>query len=70
MKTTIVAALILTLISLISPAYSQIEAGQSVKIKIIGVPAEEKERIDGFTSCDGGWRPDRIRSHEPGRRIA
>lgn len=34
------------LVSLICPAFSQIEAGQSVKIKIMGVPAEEKAKID------------------------
>lgn len=37
---------LLALICLISPALSQIEAGQSVKIKIMGVPAEEKAKID------------------------
>jgi protein involved in polysaccharide export with SLBB domain len=31
---------------LVCPAFSQIEAGQSVKIKIMGVPAEEKAKID------------------------
>lgn len=34
------------LVSFICPAFSQIEAGQSVKIKIMGVPAEEKAKID------------------------
>lgn len=37
---------LLALACLVSPAFSQIEAGQSVKIKIMGVPAEEKAKID------------------------
>ncbi len=36
----------LAFICLISPAFSQIEAGQSIQIKIMGVPAEEKAKID------------------------
>ncbi len=46
MKNKPFVALLLALVCLISPAYSQIEAGQSVKIKIMGVPAEEKAKID------------------------
>lgn len=37
---------LLALACLVSPAASQIEAGQSIKIKIMGVPAEEKAKID------------------------
>lgn len=37
---------LLALACLVSPAFSQIEAGQSVKIRIMGVPAEEKAKID------------------------
>lgn len=37
---------LLALVCLISPALSQIQAGHSVKIKIMGVPAEEKAKID------------------------
>jgi protein involved in polysaccharide export with SLBB domain len=37
---------LLALICLVSPALSQIEAGNSVLIKIMGVPAEEKAKID------------------------
>lgn len=33
-------------IFLVTPVFSQIEAGQSIKIKIMGVPAEEKAKID------------------------
>lgn len=32
--------------SLLCPVFAQIEAGQSVQIKIMGVPAEEKAKID------------------------
>lgn len=39
-------ALLLSLVCLISPALSQIQAGNSVIIKIMGVPAEEKAKID------------------------
>jgi polysaccharide export outer membrane protein len=46
MKNKMFAVLLIALASLISPAFAQIEAGQSVKIKIMGVPAEEKAKID------------------------
>ncbi len=46
MKNKPFVALLLTLTCLICPAFSQIEAGQSVKIRIMGVPAEEKAKID------------------------
>lgn len=39
-------ATLIALVFLITPVFSQIEAGQSVKIKIMGVPAEEKAKID------------------------
>lgn len=39
-------ALLLALVCLSTPAFSQIEAGHSVLIKIMGVPAEEKAKID------------------------
>lgn len=38
--------IILSLFCLLSPAFSQIEAGNSVIIKIMGVPADEKSKID------------------------
>jgi protein involved in polysaccharide export with SLBB domain len=41
-----ISALLLAICCLISPVFSEIEAGQSVKIKIMGVPAEEKAKID------------------------
>lgn len=37
---------LLALACFVSPAFSQIEAGHSVLIKIMGVPAEEKAKID------------------------
>lgn len=46
MKNESFVALLIALVCLISPAFSQIEAGQSVKIKIMGVPADEKAKID------------------------
>ena len=39
-------ALVIALASVLSPVMAQIEAGQSVIIKIMGVSAEEKEKIN------------------------
>lgn len=39
-------AILLAFACLLTSAFSQIEAGQSVIVKIMGVPAEEKARID------------------------
>jgi polysaccharide export outer membrane protein len=36
----------LALFCMVSPVFAQIEAGQSIIIKIMGVPAEEKVKID------------------------
>jgi polysaccharide export outer membrane protein len=42
----IVASLFLSIVCMICPAIAQIEAGNSVIIKILGVTAEEKAKID------------------------
>lgn len=39
---------LLAMFCLISPAFSQIEAGNSVQITIMGVPGEEKSKIDAI----------------------
>jgi protein involved in polysaccharide export with SLBB domain len=39
---------LIALFALVCPALSQIEAGTSVQIAIMGVPSEEKGRIDGL----------------------
>lgn len=46
MKSKILSFAALVSILLISPLFSQIEAGHSVIIKIMGVPVEEKAKID------------------------
>lgn len=46
MKMKPIFAAMLALVCLTVPAFSQIQAGQSVFIKIMGVPAEEKAKID------------------------
>ena len=51
MKSTIIRSLftsMLVLLALVAPALSQIEAGKSVQITIMGVPAEEKGKIDAI----------------------
>ncbi len=51
MKTISLKKILASLIafsSLVCPALSQIEAGTSVQIAIMGVPSEEKGRIDGL----------------------
>jgi polysaccharide export outer membrane protein len=37
----------MALVCLVSPVLSQIVAGQTVRVRIAGVPAEEKQKIDG-----------------------
>ncbi len=46
MKSKTLSLAILASIFLSSPLFSQIEAGHSVIIKIMGVPVEEKAKID------------------------
>ena len=46
MNPKIFFATLLAFVCLVSSAMSQIEAGQSVIVKIMGVPAEDKARID------------------------
>ncbi len=51
MKSTIIRSLftsMLVLLALVAPALSEIEAGKSVQITIMGVPAEEKGKIDAI----------------------
>ncbi len=45
---------VLALICTITPAMSQIEAGSSVQITIMGVPAEEKGKIDAVYPVSSG----------------
>lgn len=55
MKSKILSFAVLASIFLISPLFSQIEAGQSIIIKIKGVPVEEKAKVDDIypVSKDG-----------------
>jgi len=46
MNPKIIFASLLSLVCMFTSAMSQIEAGQSVIVKIMGVPAEEKAKID------------------------
>ena len=46
MKIKALFATLLALVCMHSPVMSEIEAGQSVIVRIVGVPAEEKERIN------------------------
>lgn len=49
------AICLLALVTLVSPAFSQIEAGTSVQITIMGVPGEEKSKIDSmYPVSEGG----------------
>ncbi len=49
------ATCLLALVTLVCPALSQIEAGTSVQITIMGVPTEEKSKIDSmYPVSDGG----------------
>lgn len=48
MKLRTVATFITVLLAMISPLLAQIEAGTSVQITIMGVPAEEKGKIDAL----------------------
>lgn len=51
MKSTILRSIftsLLALVALVSPVLSQIEAGKSIQIFIMGVPAEEKGKIDAL----------------------
>ena len=49
------ATCLLAFVTLVCPALSQIEAGTSVKITIMGVPGEEKSKIDSmYPVSDGG----------------
>lgn len=43
-----IATCLMAAICLLSPAFSQIEAGNSVQITIMGVPGEEKSKIDAI----------------------
>ena len=47
-NTKILAILAIAFSSFISPAFSQIEAGTSVQITIMGVPGDEKGKIDAM----------------------
>lgn len=46
MKIKLIASVLTAFACLLAPVLGQIEAGQSVIIKILGVPAEEKGKID------------------------
>lgn len=46
MNSTVVRNLILAFLCLVSPILAQIETGTSVQITIMGVPGEEKQKID------------------------
>lgn len=43
-----IATCLMAVLCLLSPAFSQIESGNSVQITIMGVPGEEKSKIDAI----------------------
>ncbi|MFK7851179.1 MAG: polysaccharide biosynthesis/export family protein [Akkermansiaceae bacterium] len=53
MKFTIPRLLTLVLLATLSPLFSQIQAGSSVQVTIMGVPAEEKTKIDAMYFVSG-----------------
>ena len=55
MNLKLIQVTLLALVATVSPLLSQIEAGSSIQVTIMGVPAEEKSKIDSmyFVAANG-----------------